>query len=145
MGLIRSIVSVVVVLFAAILGAAVPSQALAARDLPVVSHHYDDGHVSPIVISTTTERGPPAPHHRDTTYDPDGLRLLGVLARPDAPTPPPTFDYDDVDRFVQTARGSRVARERASGAEAGSAVVRRLVDAANGGRTVAMGRNMADR
>ncbi len=93
-GYIRRVVSFVVVLLAAILGAAAPSHAFTPRDLPIVSQVYNDDHVAPLVSSATSERGPPAKHDHHTAYDAVDHRSHGASARLDGTTPAVAFTYD---------------------------------------------------
>lgn len=88
----------------------------------------------------TTERGPPATRNNPITYDPNGLRTLGVSARSHTPTTPATYDYDDLARFVRTARGSHGAEGQPRGLNGDLCALLSVRSAANSGATNFVGR-----
>lgn len=68
-------------------------------DAPVATFGYDTPACCANSVHVALERGPPAQPRLDTTYDPDGLRPVGLAARLDGPMPPSIYGYD-------TRRGS---------------------------------------
>ena len=111
-----------------------PAQAGATASSVEPGFVYDGLHTAAIPTYTTTERGPPAAYDSNVDHDADGQLLVGASARQNAPTIPATYDYDDLARLVQTARGGHGAEEQVDSAEAGPVVVERLRVAANGGQ-----------
>lgn len=118
--LVAAVIAAVLTLLAA---PVVEAIALAPAD----SHStyvYDNHHHPALVTGVVTERGPSATHDSTTTDD-GGLRSLGDLARSNGPTTPATYDYNDLGQLAQSARGCRLAEERAGGGPAAIAVVQR--------------------
>lgn len=123
--LVAAVIAAVLTLLAAPVAEAF---AFAPAESP--SFYVYAGHHHPaLVTGVVTERGPPATH--DTTTTDGGLRSLGDLARPNGPTTPATYAYNDLGQLAQIARGCNLAEERADGATAALAVVKRSGVAAN--------------
>lgn len=140
----RRLVAVVMAALAAWLGLVQPAQAVpGGTTAPVAAHAYDDHEHPMAVTNTSTERGPPAAHERDTTYD-YGQLSFGTSQLPNVPTSPATHDYDDLARLVQIARGSGRAREQVGRAEAGPVVAQRPGVAANAGSRLLSPSSLAD-
>lgn len=99
----------VVTALAAVLFGALPLAPVLATVSEGATYTYDLHGLYAATPHGTTERGPPVTRNNPITYDPNGLRTLGVLARSHTPTTPATYDYDDLARFVRTARGSHGA------------------------------------
>jgi hypothetical protein len=69
---------------------------------------YDSADHAVWLNDTTSERGPPAEYDRPTDYDAVDRWSHGTSARPSGRTTATIQDYDDIARFVQSARGSRL-------------------------------------
>lgn len=109
-----------VALLAVLLGLANPAAAHATpSSSTAITYTYDGHDRSSMMPAPAVERGPPVQLHRVTTYDPAGFQAGGELARPNTPTSPGIYDYDDLARFAPTASGSRGAEEQVSSAEPG--------------------------
>lgn len=117
--LVAAVIAAVLTLLAAPVTEAI---ALAPAESPS-TYIYDSQHHPAPVTGVVSERGPPATH--STTTDDGGVRSLGDLARPNEPTTPATYDYNDLGQLAQIARGCKLAEERADGAPAALAVVQR--------------------
>lgn len=128
----RVLVALMVVVLGWLAGAstevatAVPAQA-------EVIYTYDAPAYAGPVAGAGSERGPPAPRHRCTTYDAVDLGSHGTSARPSALSTPVIYNYDGTARFVQTARGSHGVEGSNGGRSAAHAVSHRLRVAANAG------------
>ena len=80
--MISRLVSAFVVILAAVF--AMPGAMAASVPSGVEHLHvftYDGDQHTVAVTYTASERGPPAQPRLDTTYDPDGLRPVGLLVR----------------------------------------------------------------
>ena len=105
---IRLVVGIVSLVVAVLFGLHQPAEASVGQS-PVVApvdYIHDNPAQYERTSHATSERGPPAPDDNTTTYDPDGLRPLGPLARPDAPAPSRAIAYDYPALLVQVAHPS---------------------------------------
>lgn len=111
---------------------AAPTAAGATHEQPPVTDTYDAPAYDGPVAGAVSERGPPAPRDRCTTYDAADLRSHGISACSGETTTPAVYNYDDPARFVRTSRGSQGVDESAGG-RAADYVVQRLRAAAEAG------------
>jgi hypothetical protein len=86
--------------------AAVPSAAAAV-------YNYDSHHDATVWTSTTTERGPPEPYDRTTTYEVVDRWSHGALARPSLGTSPTAYTYDDPEPLVKIAQAAATTQRQA--------------------------------
>lgn len=98
--LVAAVIAAVLTLLAAPVTEAI---ALAPAESPSTYVYDSHGHPA-LVTGVFSERSPPATHDSTTTDD-GGLRSLGDLARPNGPTTPTTYDYNDLGQLAQIARG----------------------------------------
>lgn len=110
------------------------AQAVSVVSEPVAAGYwYDSPHYDSMISATATERGPPEPGTRYTTYDAVELSSSGAPVRPNSPTPAFPYDYDRPARFEQVAGVASTSEEGARVAEVRSAVVGRDGVAAKAG------------
>ncbi|WP_203337830.1 hypothetical protein [Nocardioides limicola] len=126
--LVAAVIATVLTLLAAPTTEAI---ALAPAESPW-TYVYASHHRTALATGAATECGPPATHDC-ATNDADGLRSLGDLARPNGPTTPATYDYNDFDHRAQIARRCTLAEDRADGVPRALAVVQRSVVCRNTG------------
>ena len=129
----RSWLTWVITALVAILFGALPPAPVLATVSEDTTYTYDFQDLSAATPRSTTGRGPPATYNNAITYDPNGLRTLGVSARSHTPTTPATCDYDDLARNVRTARVSHGAEGQPRGLDEGLCVLLSVRSAANAG------------
>lgn len=127
--IVRSAGLLVAVFMSLLSGPSVLDPATAATR-PALSYAYDGHYPGAVLTCTTTERGPPMSCDPDDTYDAADRWSHGASARSHVTATSATYGYDDLTRFVQTARSS-CTEGQVGGPEAGSVVVGRPGVAAN--------------
>ncbi|GAB3700263.1 hypothetical protein [Mariniluteicoccus flavus] len=138
-----ALVAAFVAALVALLAMPVPSSVACESTVPG-NFACDGSHHIAVPIHASSERGPPATSDPSTTYNADGELPLGASARPDWPTTPTAYGYDDLTRLLHTTGGDRVAQEQARRQEASSVVVQRSDVAANSAAPRFIGNSAGD-